>query len=163
MLLFLCAPSCECCTLFLCAFLRYDCSNISAGRDGVYVDQKRTIQQHAHVHIPPKSATWILCDSARSPVIICPLLCVVPGHPCWKCSLFPQKAFWMQMEKEITKAQHKQLMNVLDGKDGMAIWRLLGQLGLTPGMFAVSEPVINMHSVCLPMHWGGTLLSYFRY
>ena len=69
----------------------------------------------------------------------------------------------MQNEKELSQGQHKDLEYVLRGDDAMAMWRLLENLGLTPQMFAVSEPVINMHSVCLPMHRGGTLLSYFSY
>ena len=66
-------------------------------------------------------------------------------------------------EQEISKAQYSQLQDVLKGEDGMAMWRLLGRLGLNPRMFAVSEPVVNMHSVRLPVHRGGTLLSYFSY
>ena len=69
----------------------------------------------------------------------------------------------MQMEKELTKAQYDRLARVLKGDDGMAMWVLLECLGLTPQTYAVSEPVINMHSVCLPIHRGGTLLSHFSY
>lgn len=64
------------------------------------------------------------------------------------------------MKKEIEEKQLKELQAVLCGQDGMAMWRLLQELGLSPEIIPVRETAIKMYSVRLPAHRGVTLLYY---